>query len=192
MLDGNETANRSEEALLAGARAGRRESFEALVRRHESRVFAVLRRAVPPDEVEDLAQEAFLRAFREIDRFRGEAQFGTWLFKIVRNLLVDRHRRLRRRGVPAGLEEESGELGDAVLVDPGPSPEGELARRRDEARLAAALSALPEVDRLAVLLHDQEGLSAAEVAEAIGGSAGAVRIRLFRARRRLRALLGER
>jgi RNA polymerase sigma-70 factor (ECF subfamily) len=191
MVPDRDPDNRSEEALIEGVRQGRPEAFEGLVLRHQERVFAVLRRSVPADEVEDMAQEAFLRAYRRIGGYRGEARFETWLFAIVRNLLIDRHRRLRRAGVTIALGEETGENQRAVPVDPGPRPDEEFASRGLESCLRRALARLGEKDRLAVLLHDQEGMSADEVARVIGGSAGAVRVRLFRARRRLRAILGE-
>ncbi len=180
-----------ERALLAGARDGRREAMEELVRLHQDRVFAVLRRCVPAEDVEDLAQEAFLRAFAQIGRFRGDALFGTWLFRIMRNLLIDRHRRLRRAPERVGLAEETGNPEDARILDPAPSPEIAREQRRTAVRLADALGRLGEADRLALILHDQEGMSAAEVARAIGGSAGAVRIRLFRARRKVRTVMQE-
>jgi RNA polymerase sigma-70 factor, ECF subfamily len=180
-----------ERKLLADARDGRREAMEALVRQHQDRVFAVLRRCVASDEVEDLAQEAFLRAFSQIGRFRGDARFGTWLFRIVRNLLIDCQRRRRRAPERVGLAEETGDPADAQLVDPSPSPAHALEARRLGARLTRALSQLGETDRLALILHDQEGLSAGEVARAVGGTAGAIRIRLFRVRRKVRTLMEE-
>jgi len=177
--------------LLDGARQGSREAMEELVLRHQGRVFAVLRRCVAPDEVEDMAQEAFLRAFAQIGRFRGEAQFGTWLFRIVRNLLIDRQRRRMRAPGRIGLADETGDPDDARPADPGPTPAEALQTARRDARLATALAKLGEVDRLALLLHDQEGFDAGEVARVVGGSAGAVRIRLFRARRKVRKWMEE-
>lgn len=165
--------------------------MEALVLLHQDRVVAVLRRCVPASEIEDLAQEAFLRAFQGLDRFRGEARFGTWLFTVVRNLLIDRHRRRRRTPDPIGLREETGSETDAVIEDPGAGPDDAYARGVLESRLRAALGRLDEKDRITILLHDQEGMSAPEVATVIGCSAGALRIRLMRVRRRLRGWLAE-
>jgi RNA polymerase sigma-70 factor (ECF subfamily) len=165
--------------------------MEALVLLHQDRVFAVLRRCVPYWEIEDLAQEAFLRAFGGLDRFRGEARFGTWLFQIVRNLLIDRHRSRRRAPDSVGLHEETGSATDVVLEDPAPGPEEAYDGDMLESQLRKALERLDERDRIAILLHDQEGMSAAEVATVVGGSAGALRIRLMRARRKLRGWLRE-
>jgi len=184
-------ADRNERELIEAAQRGERDAMEALVLLHQDRVFAVLRRCVPEGEVEDLAQEAFLRLLRRIDSFRGEAQLGTWLFRVVHNLLVDRHRMRRRSPEHVGLHDETGDPEDTILRDPGPSPEESYLRRVMESRLRGALARLGEQDRLAVLLHDQEGMSAAEVAAVIGGSAGAVRIRLMRARGKLRGWLRE-
>ncbi len=177
--------------LLRAARLGDRDAMEALVLMHQDRVAAVLRRCVPSWEIEDLAQEAFLRALLGLDRFRGDARFGTWLFQVVRNLLIDRHRRRRRAPGSVGLREETGSEGDVVLEDPSPGPGDAYDSGVLESHLRAALERLDEKDRIAILLHDQEGMSAPEVAAVIGGSAGALRIRLMRARRRLRGWLGE-
>jgi RNA polymerase sigma-70 factor (ECF subfamily) len=182
---------RAEGELLDAARRGERDAMEALVLLHQDRVFTVLRRCVPDREVEDLAQEAFLRAFRHLDHFRGEARFGTWLFQVVRNLLIDRHRSRRRAPEKIGLHEETGDPADVVIADPSAGPAEAYDRRMVEERLRAALDRLAEKDRLAVLLHDQEGMSAAEVATVVGGSAGALRIRLMRARGKLRGWLRE-
>lgn len=182
---------RTEVELLDAARRGERKALEALVLQHQDRVFAVLRRCVPAGEVEDLAQEAFLRVFRRLDRFRGEARFGTWLFQVVHNLLIDRHRSRSRAPDRVALQEETGDPADIVLRNPDPDPAEAYDRRMLEARLRGALARLGEKDRLVVLLHDQEAMSAAEVAAVVGGSAGAVRIRLMRARGRLRGWLRE-
>jgi RNA polymerase sigma-70 factor (ECF subfamily) len=90
-----------------------------------------------------------------------------------------------------GFAEVTGDPGDALLADPAPQPDEAHERRDREGKLTAALGRLGATDRLAILLHDQEGMSAAEVARAIGGTAGAARIRLFRARRKLRLWLRE-
>jgi RNA polymerase sigma-70 factor (ECF subfamily) len=182
-------AGADEAGLVRAARSGSREAFEELVRRHQSRVFALLRRSVPPDEVEDLAQEAFLRAFRRIDRFRGEARFGTWLNQIVVHLTIDRARQRHRRPPHVGLREVSGEPGDAVPADPAPDPAEASARRGRAGRLEQAIAELSEADRIALLLHDQDGMTADEVGKILAISAGALRVRLFRIRRRLRERL---
>jgi RNA polymerase sigma-70 factor, ECF subfamily len=184
-------ADRSEADLIEGAKRGDRDAMEALVLLHQDRVFAVLSRSVPREEVEDMAQEAFLRAFRGIDRFRGDARFGTWLFQVVRHLLIDRQRARKRRGDHVALQEETGEPKDAVLRDPRPRPDAARERRIEGRQVRAALDRLGERDRIAMILHDQEGMSGPEVASIIGGSPGALRIRLMRARGKLRMWLRE-
>lgn len=180
---------RPESDLVRDARAGSREAFEMLVRRHQDRVFGLLRRSVPEQDVEDIAQEAFLRAFRRIDRFRGEARFGTWLMQIAIHLAIDRARQRRRRPAEVGLREVSGEPLDAIPADPAPDPAEALVRRSEAGRLERAIAELSDADRLALLLHDQEGMSAEQVGRILKITAGALRVRLFRIRRRLRELL---
>ncbi len=182
---------RTEAGLVDAARGGDRNAMESLVLLHQDRVLAVLHRCVPADDVEDLAQEAFLRVFRQIDRFRGDAAFGTWLFRVVRNLMIDRYRTRQRTPERIGLREQTLDPLDAVIEDPGPGPDEEHARRALEIRLRTALGALDAKDRLAVILSDQERMGAAEVASIVGGSAGAIRIRLMRARGKLRKALTE-
>lgn len=179
-------SGRSETALVKEVRAGRQEAYEALVRMHQDRVFSVLRRCVRSDEVEDLAQELFVRAFEKIDQFRGEARFGTYLMRILRNMLIDRHRRIRRSPGLVALAEETGDPADAHLPDPAPGPV-EKRELGDRARaVAAALAKLEPKDRLLLILRDSDGMSSEEAGKVIGCSPGAVRIRLFRARRKMR------
>jgi RNA polymerase sigma-70 factor (ECF subfamily) len=174
----------TEERLLNACRAGDPLAFRNFVRRYEKAVFAFLSRAVGPGaHVEDLAQEVFLRAYRALPTYDvgGSARVSTWLLTIARRLACDARRR-RRVQVPL-LEDEP-----AALAAGTPETEGqrlELARA-----LAKAVAALPEDQLDAFILVEFHGLRMAELAEVLGIPENTAKTRLFRARERLRELLG--
>lgn len=159
--------------LVAAARRGDRGAFAVLLDRHERALRAVVRRLVGDQEAEDVAQEAFLQAYLGLDRLRDPTRFGSWLCAIAVNLAKMRLR--SRRSVPAGS------------IDGAAPSELEAAEVSDLVR--AALDALPAPDREALLLTYVEGLTSPEVASLTGERPGTVRVRLHRARRRMRELM---
>jgi RNA polymerase sigma-70 factor, ECF subfamily len=173
---------RDEEALLTRARTGDRQAFGDLVGRYQDTVYTLAVRLVGPDLAADVAQEALLRAWRALPRFRGEAAFGTWLHRITVNTAWTQRRRARRHAAEP-LE------GD--FADPGLAPEqaGEAADMR--ARLGGAIAALTPGQRAVVVLRDVYGWSNAEAARELGITEVTAKVRLHRARLRLRSLLEE-
>jgi RNA polymerase sigma-70 factor (ECF subfamily) len=162
---------------VAEAAAGSREAFDELVRRHQGRVYRLVRTLVgDAAEAEDLAQEAFVRAFRSIGRFRGDAAFATWLHRLAVNVVHDHRVRQARRWW----------LWTATPIDPAAPVDETLARRQ---LIERALASLPEDLRVAVTLRDLEGLDYREIASVLGVPIGTVESRIFRARQRLRPLL---
>jgi RNA polymerase sigma factor (sigma-70 family) len=168
--------DRSDSELVAAARDGDRAAFGALLDRHEHAVRAVARRLLGDDAAEDVAQEAFLQAYLGLDRLRDPARFGAWLCAIAVNLAKMRLR--ARRPVPVGTR--AGSATDDRL---------ETAELADLVR--SALAVLPEREREAVLLYYVDGLSSPQVASVLGERPGTIRVRLHRARRRLRERLRE-
>lgn len=165
-----------EAALVRAARNGDRASFMQLVRRHQAGVRAFAHGLLgDPALAEDVAQEAFLRAWRGLGGFRGEAAFATWLYAIARRVVLDEARRPAPRTVPID------EL--ATLADPRA---GDPVLRGD---LEHALGGLDQAQREAFLLVAVLGLSYQEVAGMTGCPAGTVASRVFRARARLAAAL---
>lgn len=164
-------------ALVAAARAGDESAFLALYDRHAGRVRRlVASRVADPALVDDLCQESWLRAFRGLAAFRGDAEFGTWLHTIVRNVVVGRGRKAQRR---TELLAESWDPPTAT----GPEPVG---LRLD---LRRAVDGLPPGMRRVLWLHDVEGWTHADIGEALGVSEGTSKSQLFRARARLRETL---
>jgi RNA polymerase sigma-70 factor (ECF subfamily) len=165
--------------VLARARQGDLAAFEEVVRRHQRRVYGVALRIVRSHDVaDDVAQEAFVRAFRSLDRFELGRPFGPWVCRIAANLAVNHVRspRAREEGLPEGHAE-------TPSAEPGPLAavlDAEAQRVLDE-----AVGALAPEQRAVFVLRAVEEMSYQEIAEALGISPGTVMSRLFRARERL-------
>jgi RNA polymerase sigma-70 factor (ECF subfamily) len=169
--------------LVEAAQHGDAASFEELVRRTSADTFTLARRLVSDDEdARDVVQEAYLRAYRSIGRFRGDAQFTTWLYRITANC-ASTHLGRRRRHRHDELDEEVDVPDTKPDHDPQVAADGTLLREQ----LEAAIADLPARLRAVVVLRDIYDLSHAEIAEQLGISESAAKVRLHRARRRLRA-----
>jgi RNA polymerase sigma-70 factor (ECF subfamily) len=179
--------------LVRRARQGELAAFNVLVLRHQDQAYSLaLRFLGSPQAAEDVTQEAFLRAFRHLDRFRGE-RFHSWLLSIVANAARDELRRARRRpqrSLDAARADDERPAIDPA--DPGPLPEQLALQGELRGELERALRTLPDDWRLVVLLADVHELAYEEVAVAAGIPVGTVKSRLSRARARLRAELGPR
>ncbi len=145
-------------------------------------------------EAEDVAQDVFVRAYRAIGTFRGEAKVTTWLVSIAMNLCRNRRRwwARRRRMIAASLDDPVGEDEEArghEVADPSPTPDAAAQRREQTQHMTAALQLLHEIDRTVIVLRDIEGCSYEEVAKMLRIPVGTVKSRLNRARFALRALL---
>ena len=183
-----------EKALVERLQAGDDAAYEELVRTHSGRLLAVARRFLPAEEdARDAVQEAFVNAFRAVDRFEGQARLSTWLHRIVVNAALMRLRTRRRKPEQSIEDLLPGFLEDGHLERPA-SPwreTGPDALERQELRelLQQKIQELPEGYRNVLLLRDIEELDTEETAEAMGISTGAVKTRLHRARQALRGLL---
>ncbi len=185
MTDGNPDAtvpddqDAEDRALLQAHVGGDLQAFDTLVRRHRQRLWAVaLRTTGNPEEASDAVQDACLSAFRSAASYRGEARVTTWLHRIVVNACLDRARRQAvRPTVP--LPEQ-----------PPADPRDLLDQRETSLVVTAALAALPEEQRLALVLVDLQGLSVEEAAQVLGVPGGTVKSRCSRGRARLAIALG--
>jgi RNA polymerase sigma-70 factor, ECF subfamily len=175
-----------EELLVDRARAGDRFAFEELVRRHADRLYAVILSFVADAEAaQEVTQEAFLRAWRGIDRFQGRSRFFTWLYRIGIN--EAKRRTAREPSGVASLDEEP--IPEAP--DWSEAPQTRLEQADLRRVLEDAIRALPIEYRAPVILRDVEGLSTAEAAEVMGLGEAAFKSRLHRARLALRRALDE-
>jgi RNA polymerase sigma-70 factor (ECF subfamily) len=178
-------------ALIERARQGDQSAYGELVRDHQETAFRVaflITRSA--QDAEDVTQEAFLKAWRALGRFRPEAPFRPWLLRIVANEARNRVRSNRRRREAPGLDEVT-TLGARAWEpsDPSPSPEERMLAADDRRILLAALDRLRDEDRLVIGARYLLELSEAETAEALGIARGTVKSRLSRAMSRLRTAL---
>lgn len=183
MNDGNDAA-------LEQARCGDRDAFRLLVERHATAVFRLAYRMTGNEtDAEDMVQETFLRAWREMRRFDGRASFGTWLHRICANRTVD-FLRSRNRWQPAASGDSDAEYDPfRNLASPEPSPERAARSAEAGAMLEPALASLSHIERTAFVLRHYEGLPIDEIAGALGVQPGAARHSIFRAIRKLRRAL---
>ena len=177
--------------LVSRVQRGEMAAFDLLVRKYQHRIAALIARYVSDrDEVQDVAQETFLRAWRAIGNFRGDAQFYTWLHRIAvntaKNHLVARNRRPPASDIDAADAEQFASGGRLRDDD---TPERELLRDEIERTVLRAVEALPVELRDAISLREAEGLSYEEIALRMDCPIGTVRSRIFRAREAIDASL---
>ena len=173
--------------LVRLSQNGTEAAFEELVRRHQQRVFALVAGILHrPDDVEDVAQQVFLKAYLGIKRFDQRAAFSTWLYKIAVNECWDylRKRKVRPLVYEADLSEEQVSRLDGIVSSDRP-PESASARTETREILERMLGALPEQDQQLLILKEIEGFSVQELAEILGLNVNTVKVRLFRARGRI-------
>jgi RNA polymerase sigma-70 factor (ECF subfamily) len=180
-------AREEERGLVQRARSGDTAAYEELVRRHQKRVFAIvggiLRRR---EDVEDVAQQVFLKVYLSLGRFDLRSSFSTWLYKITVNECWDllRKKKARRLVYEADMgEEQARQVTTAEGDAAGPAD----AFQRAEARqlVERLLAHLPEEERVMLVLKEAEGFSVEEIGELLGMNVNTVKVRLFRARRKL-------
>jgi RNA polymerase sigma-70 factor (ECF subfamily) len=190
--ESNLEAQRAEDQRwVSAARRGDRQSFGRLVERYQRRVYAlafgILRQR---DDAWDIAQEAFVKAYRNLDRFEGNAAFYTWLYRITYNLSIDLLREKTRRETVT--LDETKKIEEAMESEGHAPPDSpiETAERRELAQvIETAMSRLSDKHRAIIVLREIEGLSYEEMADVLAISKGTVMSRLFHARQNLQALL---
>jgi len=179
MLDGLD-----DRALATRAGAGERDAFDVLVVRHQRAVYQVCFRFVRDHaEASDAMQDAFVKAWRALPRFKGDAAFATWLYRVAVNTCLSRL--AARRPVADPLADA------AVVADPRESQATSLIQREQAAAVRRAVDRLPDRQRATVILRVFHDLPHAEIAAVLGSSVGSVKANFFHALRNLRRLLGE-
>ncbi len=191
-----------DQELVERVQAGDKRAFDLLVLKYQRRVQRLVSRFVRDSgEVDDVVQEAFIKAYRAIPTFRGDAAFYTWIYRIAINCAKNYLASPARRIVPASdLERDDDEDTESFDRNAGlhdvATPEAEYASKQIVETVNRAMAALPEDLRTAVTLREIEGLSYEEIAEAMDCPIGTVRSRIFRAREaiatELRPMLGTR
>lgn len=177
----------SDDDTVRRAAAGEREAFRDLFTRHRGDVLRLCYRMMGPrSDLDDVVQEVFFQVFKSLKDFRGQSKFTTWLHRVTVNVVL-MHRRAERSR-PAYAEEASP---DVVGDDRVSLPDAEVERRERMRAFSRLLDRLAEKKRVVFVLHELEGLSPQEIAEAVGAPVLTVRTRLFYARRELEAMLVE-
>jgi RNA polymerase sigma-70 factor (ECF subfamily) len=186
-----------DQELVVRAQRGDKRAYELLVMKYQRKLGRLLSRWVrDPAEVEDVTQEAFIKAYRALPSFRGESAFYTWLYRIAINTAKNYLVALGRRApTTTGFDNEEAEgFEDAEQLRDSNTPESELEGKEIAAVVNKAMDALPEDLRTAITLREIEGLSYDEIASVMNCPIGTVRSRIFRAREaiatELRPLLG--
>jgi RNA polymerase sigma-70 factor (ECF subfamily) len=184
-LGSAEGASADDAALIDSIRRGAPGSREALYHRYKRRVFALAVRIVGAMDAEEVSQEAFIRIFRGLPKFRGDSALGTWIYRLAVNAALS-HRSRRGSGLGQAATADPEIPLDAALQEA--PPPGDAALR---ARLERALWRLPVGYRTVIVLHDVEGLEHEEVAAILGCHVGTSKSQLHKARGKLREILSE-
>ncbi|MEO5566073.1 MAG: RNA polymerase sigma factor RpoE [Luteimonas sp.] len=179
-----ELSQQLDQALVARFQGGDSAAFDLLVRKYQHRIVALISRYISDwSECQDVAQETFLRAYRALGGFRGDAQFYTWLHRIAVNTAKNHLVASRRRPPTGDIDIADAEQFDSgIRLRDNDTPERELMRQQMEQTLMRAVEALPEDLRVAITLREVEGLSYEEIAQQMDCPIGTVRSRIFRAR----------
>ena len=179
----------SDFALMERIGAGDHTAFRQLVERHQHAVIGTVAKMLGnASESEDIAQQVFLRIWRHAKRYRPEAKFTTYLFTITRNLVFNETRRKSRKKEVSSDEREENSH-QLIAANPDRQPDAEILQAELQGAVDAAIAALPETQRLAVVLRRYEQLSYEEIAGVLDLSVSAVKSLLFRARTTLRETL---
>ena len=191
-------AKDNDRELVRRFKRGDQAAFELLFTRYQHKVLGLIGRHLnDPDEVQDVAQEAFVRAFRALPRFRGESAFYTWLYRIALNTTRNFVAARNRRPPPTDIDVTDAQFMDGVdTLRDDEDPLAALSRDELSSEIGQAIGALPEDLRSAVTLREMDGLSYDQIAEVMHCPVGTVRSRIFRAREaigeRIRPLLDRR
>ena len=181
-----------DKAIIDKCKKGDLEAFDSLVKRYEKQVYNFAYRMTSNyDDANDVASEAFIKVFQGIRTFRGEANFSTWLFRIITNVYLDKRKRLRPQGtVPLDeyIELEENTV-TRQIEDPSPAPINVVEEKERHEYLQQAISELPDYQRIMVLLFHNQGQSYEEISVIMGLPIGTVKSRLNRARLALREKL---
>lgn len=175
--------------------AGERDAYRVLVDRHSRNVYRLAYRMTGNShDAEEIVQEAFLRAYQKLRQFAGNANFGTWVYRIAANYAIDR---IRQRGSEDSRRQPQTQLADAgleidpvaIVPDPSPSPERLAQSAQLAARMQAALATLTPAERTAIVMRHWEGCAIEEIAAVLKSSSNATKNTVFRAVSKLRKAL---
>jgi RNA polymerase sigma-70 factor (ECF subfamily) len=188
------SAPTEEKELVQNAREGDLKAYDELVKRYQERIYATIyHMTANHEDANDLAQESFVKAFQALKSFKGGSSFYTWLYRIAVNKTINflKQRKNRQHMSLNDLDFNAEHNPDLVALISDKTPRRDAGLNELQEKLNAALLKLSESHRLAVVLHDVQGLSHEEIAKVMHCNIGTVRSRLFYARQQLQALLAD-
>jgi len=195
-VQGGVNEAKTDQLLVERVQKGEKRAFDLLIQKYQHRIVSLVSRYVSdPSEAQDVAQEAFIKAYRAIGRFRGDSAFYTWLYRIAintaKNWIVAKNRRPPSSDIDATEAEQYGMSG---LLKEDSTPENEMMREEIEQTVYDTIANLPGDLRTAIMLREMDGMSYEEIATTMDCPIGTVRSRIFRAREaideKLKPLLG--
>lgn len=168
--------------LVKQAVAGDQNAFAQLLNRYKNLVYSVVLRMVnDPEEANDLAQEIFIKLYKNLDKYQPEYKFSTWLIRISTNHVIDYRRKKKQETI--SMDDVSYELPDTH------TPEKEYIQKEESKKLSEAINALPDLYKIPIVLYHQQGLRYQEIADMIGEPLSKVKNRIFRGRKMLKESL---
>jgi RNA polymerase sigma-70 factor, ECF subfamily len=184
--------NPGDEELVASARRGDRRAFEELIERHQRRAYHIaFDFARDREEAKDLSQEAFLKAYTNLNKFDGRSSFYTWFYRILVNLCLDYKRRQTRAPSNSFDEAMENQMEPSHEPQTPRSPDQQVLAQQISLRVGEVLASLPARQRTAFVLKNHQGLSIKEIAELMETAEGTVKVHLHRAVTALRERLAE-
>jgi len=185
--------NVEEKVLIERCQQGDLEAFDRLVDKYASWVYQIaFRMTSNREDADDIAQEAFIRAFSAIGKFKQQSAFSTWLYRIAVNVCQDELKRRKRAPQPMSTlqaDDDSEDLTDQIAADQSSDPAEIVEAKERQRAVQQAIDSLPEHHRIVIILRDLQGLSYEEIAQVLGGRVGTVKSRINRARLALREKL---
>jgi len=179
-----------EQAVIRRVREGDQEAFAQLVTAHEKQVYNLcLRMVTNPEDAQDLAQEAFLKAWRGLAFYKGDSSFATWLYRLTSNVCIDFLRRQKRRPTVSLTVDDEAEDWELSVPDTALLPEQQVEQKELQRDIAAAMDQLGEEFRMILTLRIMQELSYEQIAEVMDLKVGTVKSRLARARIKLKNIL---
>ena len=176
-------SDQSDKQLVERVQRGDKRAFDVLTLKYQHKIVVLVSRYLnDADEVMDVTQEAFIKAYRALPRFRGDSAFYTWLYRIAINTAKNHLVSRSRRPPDTDIDVDGEFQGDSVVLRDVGGPENAMARDQLEEVIFSAIDELPEELKVAVTLREFEGLSYEEIAEVMECPVGTVRSRIFRAR----------
>lgn len=176
---------RTDMEIIESCLAGNRDEFTELVNRYKNLVYSIIRRQTrDPEEANDLAQDVFLKIYRNLKSYTPAFKFSTWVMRITGNHIIDRHRRKKAETVPFEPH-----MAEGVNAPTEPSPEAQYLRREQAELINKLLADLPEMYRIPVVLYHQQDMSYQEIADKINEPLSKVKNRIFRGRKLLKEML---